>query len=126
MELHSLSTPSQNGLRRLPQTLLLLLRTCLAGPSNHPDTNPYTDSSIGFTIRRRLANLISSLNPFVKRGGWLVSISVGMVELTVLCSLGTVLWQWSKGNGKSKRHSSSDASICEFDGTDVGELSRFS
>ncbi|KAF1968028.1 hypothetical protein BU23DRAFT_592332 [Bimuria novae-zelandiae CBS 107.79] len=122
MEPHSHPLLSQNGTRRLPQTLLLLLRTCLAGPSNHPGPVAYTDTSFWQSIRRSVVNFICLLNPFSRSGDSTKLTWVGMVELTALCGFGSALWIWSKRNGKGKRVASSDGSIHATDAAEDGEL----
>ncbi|KAJ4300034.1 hypothetical protein N0V90_005283 [Kalmusia sp. IMI 367209] len=133
MESHSHPLLSQHGSRRLPQTLVLLLRTCLAGPSNDPDPVTHTDLSVWQTIRLRVVKIISLLNPLVRRGDSIALTWVGMVKLTALCGLGSALWIWSKSNEKGKRTASLDdsthaAGVSDVDvtATDPGLLKKHS
>ncbi|PSN64965.1 hypothetical protein BS50DRAFT_555245 [Corynespora cassiicola Philippines] len=94
MEPHSHRRSIENGTLRLPQALVLLLRSCLAGSSDHAVTQAEpTPTPLWQSIRKSLLLLVSSLNPFVDRGHWTSTTIVGMVKLTALCGLGTVLWQ---------------------------------
>ena len=114
---------SHYGSPRLPQSLFLLLRTCLAGPSNHPDPVAYTDLSVWQSIRRFVVNFICLLNPFALHGDSAVLNWVGMVRLTAFCGVGSALWICSNRNGKGKRPASSDASTHAIDAADVGKSS---
>ena len=124
MEPHSHPSTSHNGTRLLPQTLLLLLRTCLAGPSNHPDPVAYTDLSAAPSIRRPVVDFLCLLNPFARRGDSLSLTWVGMLKLTALCGIGSALWIWSKPDKKGKRAASLEGSTHAADAADVGKSSR--
>lgn len=94
MEPHSRPCSSQNGTLRLPQALLLLLSTVLAGPTRDPVTQ--TDSlPLWLVIRNTAYRLFALLNPFSVTGHWTTTISVGMVKLTALCGIGSAFWLWS-------------------------------
>ncbi|KAK7190664.1 hypothetical protein DPSP01_013405 [Paraphaeosphaeria sporulosa] len=133
MESHSHSLLSQHGLRRLPQTLVLLLKTCLAGPSDRPDSVAHTDLPSWNSIRRSVVNLVWLLNPLDCRGESSFLTLVGMVKLTALCGIGSGLWVWSTRNRKGKRPASSDGSThaaevsdVDTDATDPGLLKKHS
>jgi hypothetical protein len=100
MKPHSRPCSTHNGTLRLPQALLLLLRTAIAGPTSDRVTQTETDRALrdGQNIKKSAHRLIQLLNPFVVSGGWPTLNSVGMVELA-LCGIGSVLWLWSKRNG---------------------------
>lgn len=123
---HSHPLLSQNGSRRLPQTLVLLLRTCLAGPSNLSDPEAHTDLSIWQSIRHSLVNLAYLLNPFDRREPGPALTLVGMVKLTALCGIGSALWIWSKRNRKGKVPASLDGSTHATEASDVGKSFRAS
>lgn len=126
MEPHSHFLLSRNGSRRLPQTLVLLLKTCLAGPSDHPDPVPHTDLSFSQSIRRSVVNVFWLLIPFDRRGDSPFLTLVGMVKLTALCGIGSALWLWSKPNRKGKRPASLDGSTSATETSDVGKSYRTS
>jgi hypothetical protein len=97
MEPHSRPSSTQNGTLRLPQALLLLLRTAIAGPTSDRVTQTDTATS---NIKESAYRLLQLLNPFVVSGGrWTLSF-VGMVELTALCGIGSALCLWNKRNGR--------------------------
>lgn len=103
MEPHS---RQHHGTLQLPQALILLLRTCLAKPSNDTVTRAYTDLLTTFclqSIKSLLSRLFSSIIPFVDRGSDTDSTFVGMVKLTALCGIGTAFWTWSKRRNKTSR-----------------------
>lgn len=115
---------SQNGLRCFPQTLFLLLRTCLAGPSYHPGLVAYTDLSPWQSIRHSVFDLVDLLNPFSRRQDSFALTWVGMVKLTALCGFGSAVWIWSKRNGEGRRSASLDDSIHSTEADDIGKSSR--
>lgn len=98
MEPHSRLSSSQNGTLRLPQALILLLKSALAQSSNDQGTQSLADLSLWDTIRLSTYRLILLINPFVNRGNIVTSAIVGMVKLTALC--GSAYWVW---NQQSKR-----------------------
>ncbi|RAR09303.1 dual specificity phosphatase [Stemphylium lycopersici] len=131
MEPHSRSCSSQNGTLRLPQALLLLLRTAIAGPPSHRVTQ--TDSDLahwnGTNINKSAYHLVYLLNPFVVSEGKWTLTSVGMVKLTALCGIGSVLWIWSRRNGKKRSGETphaSDAAADEAATTDPGLIKKYS
>jgi hypothetical protein len=74
-----------------------MLRTVLAGPTSRQVTQTDNWQNIKETAYR----LIELFNPFAASGGgWLTSLSVGMVKLTALCGIGSVIWLWRKQNMK--------------------------
>ncbi|KAF2792429.1 hypothetical protein K505DRAFT_246685 [Melanomma pulvis-pyrius CBS 109.77] len=98
-------------LRSLPQTLLLLIRTCLAASPNDAVTPSHTHlSSLSGRIKAAGYRLFIVLNPFVSQDTWTATTLVGMVKLTAVCGIGSALWIWSKRNKKSKPPGSSDGS----------------
>lgn len=102
MEPHSRPCSSHNGTLRLPQALVLLLKTALAGPSSGPVTQTVTDHPLWGNIKNPAYRLASFINPFVVSDNWLTSTFVGMVKLTAICGIGSALWIWSKRNDKGK------------------------
>ena len=108
MEPHSRPCSSHGSTLRLPQALVLLLQTALAGPSSdHRVTQ--TDSNLGLwpAIKNAAYRLISLVNPFlVSNGRWTLTF-VGMVKLAAICGIGSALWLWSKRNDKGKAATSS-------------------
>jgi hypothetical protein len=97
MEPHSRPSSTRNGTLRFPQALLLLLRTAIAGPTSDRVTQTDTVPS---NIKESAYCLLQLFNPFVVSGGrWTLS-SVGMVELTALCGIGSALYLWNKRNGR--------------------------
>lgn len=110
--MESYSHPRFRGtLRSLPQTLLLLIRTCLAASPNDAVTPSHTDlSSLSECIKAAVYRLFIVLNPFVSRETRTATTLVGMVKLTAICGIGSTLWIWSKRNKKSKPPGSSDGS----------------
>ncbi|KAL5414824.1 hypothetical protein PMIN03_002959 [Paraphaeosphaeria minitans] len=133
MEPHSHSFLSHHGSCRLPQTLVLLLKTSLAGPSDRPDSVAQIDLSFCQSIRRSVVNLVGLLNPLDRRGEGSFLTLVGMVKLTALCGIGSALWIWSKRNRKGKTPASSDGSThaaeafdVDTDATDPGLLKKHS
>lgn len=100
MEPHSRFSPSQDGTLRLPQALILLLKTALAQSANDQGTQGLADLTLWDTIRLSTYRLIIFINPFVNRGNFLTSAVVGMVELTALC--GSAYWVWNRQSKKGK------------------------
>ncbi|KAF1940113.1 hypothetical protein EJ02DRAFT_239078 [Clathrospora elynae] len=123
MEPHSRPCSPQNGTLRLPQALLLLLRTVWAGPTS--DRVTQTGLALWQNIRNRAYRLVVFINPFAVSDGWTTSITVGMVKLTALCGIGSALWIWSKRTGKGNavdaQHAPDDAAS-----TDSGLLKKHS
>jgi hypothetical protein len=109
MEPHSRPCSSQNGTLRLPQALVLLLRTALAGPTSDRVTQTVTDPDLALwkNIKNSAYRLVSLINPFVVSDAWLISTIVGMVKLAAICGIGSTLWLWSKRNEKKRAASSS-------------------
>jgi hypothetical protein len=120
MEPHSQTLLSQNGSRRLPQTIVLLLKTCLAGASDRPVPVAHTDLSIWQSIRRSVVSFVWLLNPFACGESPFLTL-VGMVKLTALCGIGSALWIWSKRSGEGKRAASLDGSTHATEASDVGK-----
>jgi hypothetical protein len=85
---------------RLPQALILLLRSALAGPTNDQGTQELTDLSPWGTIKNSTYHLVYLFNPFIARGTFASSLFVGMVKLTALCGIGSAYWFWSQRNRK--------------------------
>lgn len=108
MEPHSRPCSSHGSTLRLPQALVLLLKTALGEPtSDHRVTQ--TDCNLGLwsNIKNAAYRLISFVNPFlVSDGQWTLTF-VGMVKLAAICGIGSALWFRSKRNDKSKAASSS-------------------
>jgi hypothetical protein len=102
MEPHSRPCSSHNGTLRLPQALVLLLKTALAGPSSAQVTQAVTDPSRWGNIKNSAYRLVSLINPFVVSDGWVTLTLVGMVKLTALCGIGSAVWLWSKKSDKGK------------------------
>ena len=100
MDSYSRLWSSQNGTLRLPQALILLLRTALAGPANDQGTQALTDLSPWPSIKNSTLHLASLLNPFVARADFTTSLFVGMVKLTALCGIGSAYWFWAERNKK--------------------------
>lgn len=100
MEPHSSPYPSRSGTLRLPQALLLFLRTVLAGPD--PDRVPQSDTHLAHwpDIKNLAYRLIRLLNPFVTRDTSTSSTAVGMVKLAAVCGIGSALWLWSSQRRK--------------------------
>ncbi|KAF2996188.1 hypothetical protein E8E13_000438 [Curvularia kusanoi] len=100
MEPHSRSLSSQTGTLRLPQALVLLLRSALAQSANDQGTQGLADLTLWDTIRLSIYRLILLINPFVDRGNFVTSAIVGMVKLTALC--GSAYWVWDRQSKKGK------------------------
>jgi hypothetical protein len=98
MEPHSRLSSSQNGTLRLPQALILLLKTALAKPTNDQATQGLADLTLWDSIRLSTYRLILLINPFVNRGNFATSAIVGMVKLTALC--GSAYWLWNQPSKK--------------------------
>lgn len=98
MEPHSRSLSSQNGTLRLPQALILLLKSALAQSANDQGAQSLTDRPLWDNIRLSLYRLILLINPFVNRGNFFASAIVGMVKLTALC--GSAYWVWDRQSKK--------------------------
>ncbi|KAJ4985639.1 dual specificity phosphatase catalytic domain protein [Stagonosporopsis vannaccii] len=100
MEPHSRSLSSQNGTLRLPQALILLLKSALAQPTNDQGAQSLADVSLFDAIRLSVYRLFLLINPFVNRGSFITSAIVGMVKLTALC--GSAYWVWDRQSKKGK------------------------
>ena len=100
MEPHSRSLSSQNGTLRLPQALILLLKSALAQSTNDQGTQSLAGLSFWNTIRLSIYRLITLINPFVNRGHFTASAIVGMVKLAALC--GSAYWVWDRQTRKGK------------------------
>lgn len=100
MEPHSRSLSSQNGTLRLPQALILLLKSALAQPANDQGAQGLADVSLVDAIRLSTYRLILLINPFVNRGSFITSAIVGMVKLAALC--GPAYWVWDRQRKKGK------------------------
>ncbi|KAJ4399089.1 hypothetical protein N0V91_009700 [Didymella pomorum] len=100
MEPHSRSLSSQNGTLRLPQALILLLKSALAQSANDQGTQSLADVPLWDTIRLSIYRLMLLINPFVDRGNVVTSAIVGMVKLTALC--GSAYWVWDRQSKKGK------------------------
>ncbi|KAF2678850.1 hypothetical protein K458DRAFT_315926 [Lentithecium fluviatile CBS 122367] len=123
MEPHSQPHPPHNGTFRLPQALISLLRTCLAGLPGDSKTQADTDISFSRFIKDPVFYLINLLNPFVHCRDRANTTFVGMVKLTTLCGIGSVLWIWSKRNKKGKIVAAPDGSGRASDAVDVDAAS---
>ena len=105
MEPHSRPcSTSHNGTLRLPQALLLLLRSALAGSTT--DRVTPSDSELprwySQSIKSATCHLIHLFNPFaISQGRWTLTF-VGMIKLTALCGIGSVLWIWNKPSSREK------------------------
>ncbi|KAF1833862.1 hypothetical protein BDW02DRAFT_569607 [Decorospora gaudefroyi] len=132
MKRYSRPCSTQHGTLRLPQALLLLLNTAIAGPTS--DRGTQTDaarlaSSHWQNINKSDYRLLQLLNLFAVSGSGLKSISVGMVKLTALCGIASVLWLWSKRNEKGKAGEAQDwldAAAADAAATDPGLLKKYS
>lgn len=111
MEPHSRSLSSPSGTLRLPQALILLLKSALAQSANDQDTQSLADLSLWDTIRLSIYRLILLINPFVDRGNVVTSAIVGMVKLTALC--GSAYWVWDRQSKKGKMASSINSQHAE-------------
>ena len=100
MEPHSRLSSSQNGTLRLPQALILLLKSALAQSANDQGTQSLADLSLWDTIRLSTYRLVHLINPFLNRGNFVTSAIVGMVQLTALC--GSAYWVWNRQGKKGK------------------------
>jgi hypothetical protein len=100
MEPHSRLSLSQNGTLRLPQALILLLKTALAASASDQGTHSFADLSLWDPIRLSTYQLIRLINPFVNRGNSITSAIVGMVKLVTLC--GSAYWLWNQQGKKGK------------------------
>lgn len=100
MEPHSRSLSSQNGTLRLPQALILLLKSAWAQSANDQGTQSLADLTLWDSIRLSVYRLILLINPFVDRGNVVTSAVVGMVKLTALC--GSAYWVWDRQSKKGK------------------------
>lgn len=119
MEPHSRSLSSQNGTLRLPQALILLLKSALAQPANEQGAQSLADVSLFDVIRLSVYRLILLINPFVNRGSIITSAVVGMVKLTALC--GSAYWVWDRQSKKGKIAPSINSQQAEdtFEGKDA-------
>ena len=119
MEPHS---HGQHGTLQFPQAVVLLLKSRLVSASEKAVTRTYTDVSASLhsgRIKSSLYRLLIRLIPFAHRGdsSFGTYVIVGMVQLTAICGLGTVLWKWSKPKSKTAPgHSDGSASIFSSDG----------
>jgi hypothetical protein len=105
MEPHSRPCSSHNGTLRLPQALVLLLRTALAGPTSDrvTQTVPHPGCALLSQNIKNLAHRLASLiNPFVASDRWFFLTLVGMVKLAAFCGIASTLWLWSKRNDKGR------------------------
>lgn len=102
MEPHSRPCSSHNGTLRLPQALVLLLKSAFAGPTSAQVTQAVTDPNRPGNIKNSAYRLVSVLNPFVVSDGWVTLTLVGMVKLTACCGIGSAIWLWSKRNNRSR------------------------
>ncbi|KAI2480559.1 Dual specificity phosphatase catalytic domain protein [Pyrenophora tritici-repentis] len=132
MEPHSRScSTSHNGTLRLPQALLLLLRSTLAGSTSDRVTQTDSDLASWYLrdIKSTTYHLIQLFNPFVfSQGRWTLSF-VGMIKLTALCGIASVLWIWNKPSGKGKAvdpQHTSDTAADDAATTDPGLLKKYS
>ena len=100
MEPHSRSLSSQNGTLRLPQALILLLKSALAQSANDQGAQSLADVPLWDTIRLSVYRLVLLMNPFVDRGNVITSAIVGMVKFTALC--GSAYWVWDRQSKKGK------------------------
>lgn len=104
----------QHGTFLLPQALVLLLSR-LVKASDEAVTPSYTDLSTQLQLQLRrikdsLCQLLPLLISFADRGDSTTStwLFVGMVELTAICGVGSVLYQWSKHRNKKTSESSKE------------------
>ncbi|KAL6702799.1 hypothetical protein ACN47E_000935 [Coniothyrium glycines] len=130
MEPHSRPCSPWDGTLRLPQALLLLLKTALAGPPSDRVTQTDPHLAVCQNIRTAAYRLFVLLNPFVVSGKSTPrSISVGMVKVAALCGIGSALWVWShrtrKGGGPDG-HDASHPAIDDANTTDPGLLRKYS
>jgi hypothetical protein len=104
MEPHSRPCSSHNGTLRLPQALVLLLRTALAGPTSDQVTQtvPHPGCALSQNIKNLAYRLASLVNPFVASDRWFFLTLVGMVKLAAFCGIASTLWLWSKRNDKGR------------------------
>ena len=119
MEPLSRLSSSQNGTLRLPQALLLLLKTAIPGPTSDRVTQTDSDLALrhGSNIKQSAYRLIQLFNPFVVSEDWLRINFVGMVRLTALCGIGSALWIWRKQSGNGRAVDAQpvfDAAVGEF------------
>jgi len=106
MEPHSRPCSSHNGTLRLPQALVLLLKSALAGPTCNSVTQTAAGPPRWQSIKNSAYRLAFSINPFVVSGDWSSQLVVGMVKFTVLCGLGSAIWLWTRRDRKGKVASS--------------------
>ncbi|EOA86609.1 uncharacterized protein SETTUDRAFT_153415 [Exserohilum turcica Et28A] len=131
MEPHSRPCAPQNGTLRLPQALLSLLSTALAGSPSHQVTQ--TDTHLarwnGADIKKAFCHLLYLLNPFApNHANWPLTL-VGMVELTALCGIASVLCMRRKRDGKRRPGETQHASNAPTDDaaiTDPGLIKKYS
>ncbi|KAF2822541.1 hypothetical protein CC86DRAFT_448285 [Ophiobolus disseminans] len=130
MEPHSRPCSSHNGTLRLPQALVLLLKSALAGPTSSPVTQTDSDLAL-WSIKNSAYRLISFVNPFAFGDSWYTSLFVGMVKLTAICGFGSALWLWARRNRKEEvatsaiDHQAADAAD-DAAATDPGLLKKHS
>ncbi|KAF2186632.1 hypothetical protein K469DRAFT_572401 [Zopfia rhizophila CBS 207.26] len=87
------------GTFQLPQALVLLLRTALAGSTDASVTQSHTDLPClwGFnSIKTHLHDSIFYLLRFLSRPLRAPWTFVGMVNLTAICGISSALWIWSR------------------------------
>lgn len=106
MEPHSRPCSSHNGTLRLPQALVLLLKSALAGPTSNPVTQTVASPARWQSIKNSAYRLAFFINPFDVSGDWFSALFVGMVKLTVICGFGSALWLWTRRDRKGKVASS--------------------
>ncbi|KAF2654966.1 hypothetical protein K491DRAFT_630828 [Lophiostoma macrostomum CBS 122681] len=132
MEPHS---HGHHGTLQFPQAVVLALKDSFVSASEKAVTPTYTDVSpslLSGRIKSSLRRLLVRLIPFAHRGdsSFGTYVVVGMVHLTAICGLGTVLWKWGKPKSKTAPGQADDsASIYSSDdaaNSDPGLLKRFS
>ncbi|CBX91305.1 hypothetical protein IAQ61_010669 [Plenodomus lingam] len=129
MEPHSRPCSSQNGTLRLPQALLLFLRTVLAGPD--PDRVSQADAHPANwpDIRNLPYRLTRLLNPFAIPENLASVTAVGMVKLAAVCGIGSAFWLWSNQRTRrnvSEPQSQSNSTMDASSATDPGLIKKFS
>ncbi|EDU43768.1 dual specificity phosphatase [Pyrenophora tritici-repentis Pt-1C-BFP] len=116
---------------RIFMALLLLLRSTLAGSTSDRVTQTDSDLASWYLrdIKSTTYHLIQLFNPFVfSQGRWTLSF-VGMIKLTALCGIASVLWIWNKPSGKGKAvdpQHTSDTAADDAATTDPGLLKKYS
>lgn len=110
MEPHSRPCVAHHGTLRLPLALVLLLKTALAGPTSDRVAQTVNDLALWHNINKSAHRLIHLISPFSSSANWTTSIFVGMVKLTALCGIGSVLWIWGNRTKTRKTPNSQHAS----------------